>query len=168
MEYRLRVPRPQHEQSDPEEQEAWKKKLYQEVERVKNEHPDADVEVWCEDEHRVGRHPVPRRVWVEAGYQPPSKVNWKKEWLWLYAFVQPQNGETYWWILPYVNTDLFNQVLADFAQEFGVGKDKRIVLPLDQAKVACEQGFGGPRGDSFSANAALLPRITNRLSDCGH
>ena len=25
MEYRLRVPRPQHEQSDPEEQEAWKK-----------------------------------------------------------------------------------------------------------------------------------------------
>lgn len=58
---------------------AWKKKLHQEVERVKSEYPDADVEIWCEDEHRVGQHPVPRRIWVEAGYQLVSTVNWKRE-----------------------------------------------------------------------------------------
>jgi transposase len=55
------------------------------------------------------------------------------EWLWLYAFVEPQSGQTYWWILPYVNTELFTRVLADFAQAFGVGRHKRIVLVLDQA-----------------------------------
>ena len=75
-----------------------------------------------------GRHNNP-----EEGYQPSGRVNWKREWLWLYAFVQPQTGATYWWILPYVNTDLFNRVLADFAEEFDVGPNKRIVLPLDQA-----------------------------------
>jgi transposase len=36
-------------------------------------------------------------------------------------------------MLPYVRTDLFSAVLKDFAEHFGVGQDKRIVLPLDQA-----------------------------------
>jgi len=41
-------------------------------------------------------------------------------------FVHPKTGESYWWILPYVNTELFNKVLADFAREFSLGADKRI------------------------------------------
>ncbi|MDZ8024175.1 MAG: hypothetical protein RMX97_05730 [Nostoc sp. DedQUE11] len=36
------------------------------------------------------------------------------------------------WILPKVNTQLFNWVLADFAQEYGVGEHKRILLAIDQ------------------------------------
>jgi hypothetical protein len=49
------------------------------------------------------------------------------------AKVHPESGETYWWILPKVNINLFNRVLADFAQHFGVGKNKRIILALDRA-----------------------------------
>jgi hypothetical protein len=30
------------------------KKMHRTVEQVKVEHPDAEVEVWCEDEHRIG------------------------------------------------------------------------------------------------------------------
>jgi transposase len=41
--------------------------------------------------------------------------------------------ELSWWILPYVRTDIFNLVLADFAKHFGVGEDKQIVLAMDQA-----------------------------------
>jgi len=37
---------------------------------------------------------------------------------------------------PKVNTELFNRVLADFAQHFGVSQDKQILLALDQAAVA--------------------------------
>lgn len=117
----------------------------QEVERVQSEHPDAAVEVWCEDEHRIGLQPLNRR-WVEQGEQPIAVVNWKREWLWLYAFVQPQTGETYWWILPYVNTKLFSQVIKDFAQHFGVGKDKRIILPLDQAGWHMSEHLEVPEG----------------------
>ncbi len=36
-------------------------------------------------------------------------------------------------VRPYVNTRLFSRVLKDFADHFGVGQTKRIVLPLDQA-----------------------------------
>jgi transposase len=133
MEYRLRVPRPQHQQADLELQEDWKKKLAQELSRVIKAHPDASVEIWSEDEHRIGLQPITRRIWVEEGEVPKAIVNWKREWLWLYGFVQPQSGETYWWILPQINTQLFTKVLEDFANHFGVGKDKHIILPLDQA-----------------------------------
>jgi transposase len=133
MEFRLRVPRREHQEADLEAQEEWKKKLVAEVERIQQENPDATVEIWAEDEHRIGLQPVTRRVWVEAGEVPTAKVNWKREWLWLYAFVQPQTGETYWWLLPYVNTELFEQVLEDFAEHFGVGKEKQVIVPLDQA-----------------------------------
>lgn len=50
-----------------------------------------------------------------------------------YAFVHPKSGETYWWILPYVNTELFSQVLADFAREFKLGAKKQIILAVDRA-----------------------------------
>ena len=109
------------------------KKLRNEVERVQQDYRDADIEIWCEDEHRIGLQPVVRRVWVEFGETAIATVNWKREWLWLYAFVQPKTGETYWWLLPYVNTELFNRVLKDFATHFKLGKDKRVILLLDQA-----------------------------------
>jgi transposase len=62
-----------------------------------------------------------------------KKVHWRYQWLWLYGFVHPETGESYFWILPRVNITLFNQVLADFAREFGVSKDKHIILVIDQA-----------------------------------
>jgi len=31
------------------------------------------------------------------------------------AKVHPSTGETYWWILPFVNSQLFERVLEDFA-----------------------------------------------------
>lgn len=133
LRWRLRVPRPQHDSTNPEEQEVWKKKLQQEVAAVQTAHPDADVEAWAMDEHRVGLKPVLRKMWVPEGEQPIASVNWRFEWVWLYGFVHPNSGQTYWWILPYVRIDLFNRVLADFAEHFGVGKNKRIVLAIDQA-----------------------------------
>ena len=43
------------------------------------------------------------------------------------AKVHPESGETKAWILPKVNIELFNRVLVDFAQHFGVGKNKHIL-----------------------------------------
>ena len=133
LDWSLKLPRPSHQQSDSQEQQQWKKKLNEEVEKVQKEHPDADVSVWSQDEHRIGLQPVMRRIWVEWGQQPIAIVNWKREWSWLYAFVEPQTGKTYWWILPRVRTDLFDAVLKDFAEHFGIGVKKRVILTVDQA-----------------------------------
>jgi hypothetical protein len=109
-------------------------------------YPEATVELWCEDEHRVGLKPVLRRVYVPEGEVPIAQVNWRFEWLWLYAFVEPQSGQTYWWILPYVNTELFNRVLADFAQAFALGPNKHVLLVLDQAGWHLSQKVNIPEG----------------------
>jgi hypothetical protein len=46
------------------------------------------------------------------------------------AKVHPESGETNAWILPKINIELFNRVLVDFAQHFGVEKNKRILYAL--------------------------------------
>lgn len=85
------------------------------------------------DEHRVGLNPSVRRIWVPWWETPLAKVQWRYEWVWVYGFVHPASGETYWWLLPKVNIETFNRVLADFAQHFGLGPDKHIILSVDQA-----------------------------------
>lgn len=35
--------------------------------------------------------------------------------------------------MPYVETDLFNRVLADFAEHYGIGAQKQVILALDGA-----------------------------------
>ena len=109
------------------------KKLGQRAQKIQHQHPLAAVEVWGMDEHRLGLKPIIRRVWTRYGEQPIANVNWRYQWLWLYGFVHPSTGETYFWILPKVNIELFNKVLADFAKEFAVGKNKHIILTIDQA-----------------------------------
>ena len=96
-------------------------------------YPQADIELWCEDEHRLGLQPILRRVWTPIGEQPIAGVKPQYQWLWLYGFVHPESGENYWWILLSVNTELFSQVLADFAREFQLNTNKRVLLVLDQA-----------------------------------
>ena len=109
------------------------KKLSYELSRLQAQYPEADIEVWSEDEHRLGLQPVLRRVWTAVGEQPIAGVKIQYKWLWLYGFVHPESGENYWWILPYTNTQLFNRVLVDFAREFQLNRNKRVLLVLDQA-----------------------------------
>ena len=76
------------------------------------------------DEHRLGLQPILRRVWTPIGEQPIAGVKPQYKWLWLYGFVHPESRENKAWILPSVNTELFSQVLADFAREFQLNKNK--------------------------------------------
>lgn len=103
------------------------------MEQLKTAYPQAEIQLWCEDEHRLGLKPVIRHIYVPEGESPIANDNWQFKWLWLYAFVHPKTGETDWWILPYINTELFNRVLADFAREFDLSSDKHILLAVDQA-----------------------------------
>lgn len=50
------------------------KKLSYELSWLQAQYPEADIEVWCEDEHRIGLQPVLRRVWTAVGEQPIAGV----------------------------------------------------------------------------------------------
>lgn len=78
-------------------------------------------------------HPVNRRVWALRGTTPTSSVNWKFKWAWLAGFVEPNSGDTYWWIVPRVNWQIFERMLVDFAAHFELGENKRVLLVIDKA-----------------------------------
>ncbi len=113
---------------------------------------------------RVGLKPVIRRIWVDEWTVRTANINWRFKWLWLYGFVHPQSGQTYWWILPYLNIQLFNKVLADFAQHFDIGTRKQVVLVVDRAGWQKARPSRTTTGYRFRIFAFPLPRITTRTT----
>lgn len=55
------------------------------------------------------------------------------EWLYVYAWVRPTSGDTYWLLLPTVSIAAFNLALAEFARDVGLGADKQVLLVVDRA-----------------------------------
>ena len=103
------------------------------LEELQRAHPEAEVQLWAEDEARLGLKPVIRRVWAPVGKRPVARFKRGYKWTYLYGFVHPESGEVYWLILPTVNVKLFSMALVEFAKEVGVGEDKHILLVVDKA-----------------------------------
>jgi DDE superfamily endonuclease len=91
------------------------------------------VQLWAEDETRLGLKPVIRRVWAPIGKRPTARFKRGYEWTYLYGFVRPESGQVFWMILPTVNTELFSLALGEFAKEVGACTNRRILLVLDKA-----------------------------------
>ena len=96
-------------------------------------HPDKPVEVWATDEHRLGLKPVCRRVWAPVGERPLALGHHRSQWLYVIAFVHPAEGETVWYLSNGIDKPLFEKLLADFARQAGAGRERIIVLPLENA-----------------------------------
>ncbi|MDQ3696287.1 MAG: IS630 family transposase [Chloroflexota bacterium] len=96
-------------------------------------HPDATVTIWATDEHRLGLLPVVRRVWAPRGQRPMAPVQRRYQWLYVYGFVRPTTGQTWWGLLPTVSPEAFAVAVREFARDEGIGPSRRAVLGLDQA-----------------------------------
>jgi hypothetical protein len=108
------------------------------VMRFKESYPTAKVELWCEDEARLGLKPIVRKIWSPIGRRPLVKVHHSLRVdlplrLRAYAFAHPKSGEVHWLILPTVKAEVFSIALEHFAKEVGAGKRKRIILVVDRA-----------------------------------
>ena len=100
---------------------------------MRRDHPDKEIEVWAEDEARLGLQPVIRRIWAPKGKRPIAVSNRKFQWLYAYCFVRPDDGKNYWMILPTVSVEAVNLALKEFVQAINPEGNKKIVLLWDQA-----------------------------------
>ena len=96
-------------------------------------HPAAKITLWAEDEHRLGLLPVLRRVWAPKGQRPTAQVERHYDWMYVYGFVRPATGQSWWCLLPTVNTAAMTLALASFARDEGIDARHRAVLVVDQA-----------------------------------
>ncbi len=125
--YSWQSPRPKHQKGNKLEQEEFIKSLPLKFKKLEEEEPEAEIALWFFDEHRVGLKPILRKVWAKIGERPIAVVQHRYEWLYVYGFVQPKTGETFWYLIPRVNTKWLNVVYESFAKDAGISQKKSVV-----------------------------------------
>jgi hypothetical protein len=61
------------------------KKLPEEVEKLHQAYPEAKIELWSQDEHRIGLKPILRRIWARKGTRVRAVVRPRSQWMYLYV-----------------------------------------------------------------------------------
>jgi transposase len=140
------------------------KKVAEVVAEAAQAHPGVPVEAFATDEHRLGLKPIVRWVWAPIGARPIAPGHHRFEWLYVTAFVSPATGECFWYISNGVSKPFFQELLATFAEEAGAGRDRIIVLVLDNA------GWHGPSNLKIPDGIRLLflPAYTPELQPAEH
>jgi DDE superfamily endonuclease len=111
------------------------------------------------DEHRLGLKPIHRRVWAPIGERPIAFGHHRYEWLYVTAFVAPASGETVWFLSNGIDKPFFAKLLEAFARATGAGRDRIIVLQLDNAGWHGPQNLAVPDGIRLVYQPAYSPEL---------
>lgn len=148
----------------PRRKPGFQVELPRELERAALAYATARVELWSEDEHRIGLKPILRKVWAKRGRRPYAVIRPRYQWLYVVAFVHPQSGETVWWMVSKLDAEVFRRLLHAFAEERHLGEPLHVLLVLD--------GAGWHRGQEESLPAGLelqfLPAYSPELQPAEH
>lgn len=100
---------------------------------LQRDFPDRVVEVWAEDEGRLGLKPITRYMWWCQGIRPVVRQCRRYQWLHVFGFVHPATGRSEYLLLPFVNTAAMQIALNEFAKYANPEGKKIIVLLVDRA-----------------------------------
>ena len=53
------------------------------MQALQHAHPQAAIELWATDQHRIGLKPILRRVWSPRGQRPEAVVQHRYQWCYL-------------------------------------------------------------------------------------
>ncbi|WP_373292102.1 IS630 family transposase [Deinococcus ruber] len=103
------------------------------VDELKTAHPDRLVELWFQDEARLGTKSVLRRCWAKRGVRPTAPHANGFEWTYLYGFVHPFSGRTDVLRFDAVDIASFNAALSMFKARFDPADERLLVVVVDNA-----------------------------------
>ena len=83
-----------------------------------------------QDEAGFGRINKPKSCWCRKGERPSVPCHHIREYRYAYGAVEPKNGESFFLVLPYCNTDCMNVFLGELAKAY---PDDQILLVCDGA-----------------------------------
>jgi len=116
------------------------------VAQVKTANPQAEVQLWSQDEARFGLQPIIKRRWSKVGTRPCAEVNPRYEWTWSYGAVEMATGNSFFLILPNLQATSVEIFLREFATAQGLSKEKIAILlwdgaPAHRAKLKVPEGI---------------------------
>ena len=97
-------------------------------------HPKKQVELWVQDEGRVGLKPEIHRIWAARGKRPIILQKRGYKWVYVYTFVEPSTGKIDFLILPMVSISLGELALKELSKQIDPKGEKKILLLLDGAR----------------------------------
>lgn len=111
-------------------------------------HPDAEVQLWCQDEARVGQKGRGARVWFQRGVRPRGAIDQRHASAWIYGAVRPGTDQGFALVLTEVGT----AATQAFLDRFAASLPKRVhaALLLDGA------GWHTAGALAVPANVSLL------------
>jgi transposase len=119
--YSSLMPRPQHEEANPEVQEFFKEIVVEQIAAIAAAHPDQEVRVFFEDEARFGQKGTLTRVWAPKGSRPRAVRPIRYTSLYVLVAVCISTGVTSALIMPELNAEVLNLFLEQLSRELPAG-----------------------------------------------
>ena len=101
------------------------------VNPIAQAHPGAELQLWCQDEARVGQKGRGTRVWFQRGQRPGAALDRRYTSAWLYGAVRPGTDDAFALVLPDTDAGSMQVFLNRFAQSLAPGV--HAALLMDQA-----------------------------------
>ena len=101
------------------------------VQKTTQEHPGRRIEVWVQDEARIGQQGTLTRRWGLTGSRPTAVQQTEYEWVYLFGAVNPLTGDSSALLAPLANTEYMNHHLRFISER--VDPNVQMVLVLDRA-----------------------------------
>lgn len=115
------MPRPQHKDADEELQALYKEVIPDQIQAIREAHPEDEVQVWFEDEARIGQQGTLCRVWARTGSRPRGVRQTQYGYLYVLTAVCVTTGAASGLISPTLNVGVINVFLQQFSRELPTG-----------------------------------------------
>ena len=90
-----------------------------------------NVEIWSEDESRIGQQGSLTRIWATKGTRPRKVKQRQFTSTYIYGAASHATGQSFGLILPYANTEAMNMFLSELSKE--IKSEGHIALIVDNA-----------------------------------
>lgn len=86
------------------------------------------IEIWFQDEARVGQQGTVAYVWAETGSRPRAPKDLRYEWAYIFGAVCAERGLGVALVLPYANADAMTLHLAEISRNVAAGAHALVIL----------------------------------------
>jgi len=115
------MPRPHHEDANPEVQEFFKEIVVEQIDAITACHAGKEVRVYFQDEARFGTQGTITRVWARKGSRPRRVRQNGREWLYVLMAVCAATGTASALIMPELNTAVVHLFLEQLSNDLPAG-----------------------------------------------
>ena len=101
------------------------------MEELKKQYPDKKLELWCQDESRIGQKGRRTHSWALKGSRPLVPIDTRYENMYIYGAFCPERDLACGLILPYANTEMMQLHLNEITKE--IEPDSHALMIIDGA-----------------------------------